>query len=296
MATTGQNYMFKGSGANDIFASNPSDLNYLTSIANYEYDGTAIGPYNTLNGSWHKQTDMPFYARTMIYPQLSISTLYGLVAKYVEYSGSIDTVITIPSGCSYLKIILIGAGGSGGAGGGDNEGNKGTNGAGGGSGGIWLGMITHNPYMTYSIKVGKGGASVSGGNAATGDSNNGYDGISGGQTVIMVGNLATSYFANGGGGGDGGHPSSQASPGLGATNNQTGADYSNAGHNSSGMSGGVSSYVYYSTYDPAKYPILWDYNSKLWGAGGVGTSGGYDPNTAPTGVGKDGYARIYFIF
>ena len=291
--TTGSYYKFNNTGLDQIFASNSNDYNYSGYIANYTYNNTTIGPYNGLNGTWTKQTDIPFNVGTT---PMSISTKYSLTAKYIEYPNSVDTgIISIPVGCKSLKFILIGAGGSGGAGGGDKSGQRGTDGAGGGGGGIWLGEMAYNAYKTYRIQVGKGGASVSGG-ATSGDSNNGYPGISGDKTMIIIDYTETNYFANGGGGGDGGHPSSGSSPGLGAPNNQHGAVYSNGGYSSSGMSGGDSPYLNYITYYSSTYPQLWDYVNKLWGEGGDGTSGGGDPNTTPTGAGKDGYARIYFIF
>lgn len=119
--------------------------------------------------------------------------------------------------------------------------------------------------------------------------NNGKVGNAGANTVLKLNSVAQ-VTANGGGGGDGGHPSSEASPGVGGSLPSGYFDVL-AGSNSSGMSGGLSGYnrtgVNY-TYHPTPY-------TTGYGNGGNGTSGGGDPNPTQTGAGNTGYARLYFI-
>lgn len=286
----GQYYKYNDISLNKIFASNSSDYNCTQYITNYKYNGTTIGPFNIGNGTWNQQADIP-----MKISLTSISSNYNLVAYYQEFTTSGDHSIPNISGCKQLKILLIGGGGSGGNGGGDDTGKTGTAGAGGGGGAIWLGTISYNSTTTYTVTVGSGGSSVSGG--INGSTNYGNPGIDGGVTIIKTGGSATSYYANGGGGGGGGLKDGTATVGAGGANNTTGATYANAGGSSTNITGAKSAYSYNGIYlSYTQFPQLYGYTTYLYGNGGDGTPGAYDAPTYPTGAGNDGYARVYYIF
>ena len=135
------------------------------------------------------------------------------------------------------------------------------------------------PLSKILVNVGVGGASVSGGDVLTSDSNDGTSGKNGENTYVKVNNLAT-LIAYGGSGGGGGHASASAKAGKG------GWGKTNSGSDSDGINGGNSGYE----NNTNNFGIL----TLPYGNGGDGTPGTYDPNNSPTGSGQNGYVRIYF--
>lgn len=271
------NFSYLSTDFNRIFANNSLDFNYNKTVSSFKTNGTSK-TYNATNGSTTQQNNIDY-----TYNNTVTNFSSGIQAYYQEFSSNAS--ITIPEFCSEIRYFLVGGGGSGGAGGGDTTGKKGTNGAGGGGGGYQYGTVNVTPGQLISITIGIGGAPVSGGQT-TGDSNNGKVGLPGTSTGLTIG--SNSYFGLYGTGGDGGHPSSSASPGIG------GAGNINAGSNSSGMTGGLSGYTnFINANDFSQY--FKPYSTASYGNGGDGTSGGYDPNSNPTGAGGNGYARIYFM-
>jgi surface protein len=211
----------------------------------------------------------------------------GKQIMYREFVNPGANNVNITTSTSYKKIRIyaIGAGGSGGAGGGDKKGEKGTHGAGGGGGGYVYKEIKSLPpssFFSFSkiiVNVGAGGASVSGGDVSTSDSNDGASGKKGENTYVNVNNSPT-LIAYGGSGGGGGHASATATAGVG------GIGTTNSGSNSNGINGGNSGYENNSN----NFGI----SNLSYGNGGYGTPGTHDPNKIPTGPGQNGYVRIYF--
>ena len=72
---------------------------------------------------------------------------------YYAYGNTISASDTIPSWCTKIKVIVIGAGGGGG-GGGTNATNRGGSGGGGGSGGLAAATISVSPGQVYDISLG----------------------------------------------------------------------------------------------------------------------------------------------
>jgi hypothetical protein len=298
------NFKYLNTDFNEIFANKTEDFSCNQIVNPYTTDKNNT-KYNATNGSTTQQNDIKY----SYYNKDNISTNFssGIQAFYIEYlynSSKTTQSTIIPDFCKKIRYFLVGAGGSGGAGGGDNEGKKGTDGAGGGGGGYAYGEISVTKGQYIYITIGKGGTSVSGGQT-TGDSNNGKVGISGGNTILSY--SIFNYNGKGGGGGDGGHPSSSATAGIGgvifeSTTTTTtvdeviisGSTSISNGSNSSGMTGGSSGYSKFKS-GTSFITYFKPYSTTNYGNGGNGTSGGYDPNSSLTGVGIDGYARIYFM-
>lgn len=279
------NFKYLSTDFNEIFASNTLDFSCTLIVGPYTTDKNNT-KYNATNGSKTQQKDIKYY-----YNNNNTNFSSGIQAFYREYyvtdpsSNNQTITITIPDFCKEIRCFLVGAGGSGGAGGGDKEGYSGTNGAGGGAGGYEYKEISVTPKSTATLYVGKGGASVSGG---SGDGNNGMPGKSGEDTTITYNGIT--YTGKHGVGGDGGHPSSSATVSTGATGNIKN------GSNSNGTTGGLSGYSNFITAGDFN-TYFKPYSSMLntYGNGGNATNGAHDPNSNPTGVGINGYARIYFM-
>lgn len=279
------NFKYLNTDFNQIFANNTADFSCNQIVGPYTTTTDKINTkYNATNGSKTQQNNIKYS-----YDKDNISTNFslGIQAFYIEYfyNSSNNQTITIPNFCTEIRCFLVGAGGSGGAGGGDKEGYSGTDGAGGGGGGYEYKEISVTPNSTATLYVGKGGASVSGG---SGDGNNGMPGKSGEDTTITY--IGITYTGKHGVGGDGGHPSSSATVSTGATGNIKN------GSNSNGTTGGLSGYSNFITANDFN-TYFKPYSSMLttYGNGGNATNGAHDPNSNSTGVGIDGYARIYFM-
>jgi hypothetical protein len=149
---------------------------------------------------------------------------------YYAYGKTVTASGTIPSWCTKVRVIVIGAGGGGG-GGGTNSGNQAGSGGGGGSGGLAAGMITVVGGQTFSISLGgcgrggfyEGTANSNGFNANNPDSN---------ETTFTYSASSSVIQANVGGAGDGGprgeasnEASGAANGGNGAVNTTNVADY-----------------------------------------------------------------------
>jgi hypothetical protein len=295
--SVGQNYKYKSTSLNNIFASNASDFNYTQYISTtfYKHNTTQIGPFNAIgNATWQKQSNIPIY-ETAASITTSITSKYNLVAYYVDYTNGTNQIPHYP-GCTKLKMILIGGGGSGGVGGGDDTGQKGTDGKGGGGGALWLGEIAYSGANIYKITVGSGGASVSGG--INGSTNLGNPGNPGGATILSINNVnSTTVYANGGSGGPGGIKDGNTEHGTGGVNNTSGATYSNAGATATTISGANSAYNVYYNSASVIYPRLYIHNvNNNWGGGGNGLAGDSNVPAGSTSAGKNGCARVYFIF
>jgi hypothetical protein len=130
---------------------------------------------------------------------------------YYNYGNTITASDTIPSWCTKVRVIVIGAGGGGG-GGGTNSQNHAGSGGGGGSGGLAAGTISVTSGQTYTISLGGCGR----GGFYQGSSNsNGRDAVDPVSTVTSF-IVGTSIIqANCGGAGKGG-------PKGDATNEQSG--------------------------------------------------------------------------
>jgi hypothetical protein len=277
------NYKYLDADFNQIFANNPLEtFSYYKTVSTYKTNSTAK-TYNATNGSTTQQNNIKYTYNN------STNFSLGIQAFYIEYFYTGSSVnVTIPNFCKKIRYYLVGGGGSGGAGGGDVSGKSGTNGAGGGGGGYQYGELVITADKNVSVFVGRGGQPVSGGNPSSGDSNNGNVGKAGEDSSILYGGIYYRGFH--GTGGDGGHPSSSASPGIGGTGNIKG------GANSNGMTGGSSGYSIFQFNTPTDFSAYFRaYSSNTYGNGGNGTSGGGDPNPYLTGAGSDGYARIYFM-
>ncbi|WP_405376012.1 MULTISPECIES: hypothetical protein [unclassified Microbacterium] len=154
----------------------------------------------------------------------------------VDYTST--SVVTLPEGCLYFDVTLIGAGGGGGSG---RRGAAGTTRNGGGSGGSGAVapptriMAADCPTGQITVTIGGGGA---GGTARTADNSDGVPGAQGGNTdvtTVIGGSTATLIRAWGGGAGQGGTNSS-GSGGIGGVGPIPGADGA-AASNSGGPGG-----------------------------------------------------------
>ena len=289
----GQNYQYKLTPLDKIFASNASDSIYPADqyTTFYKHNNTRIGPFNAIgNATWQKQSNIPINEITT-----SITSIYNLVAYYIDYTSGTTQILDYP-GCTKLKMILIGGGGSGGVGGGDDPGEKGTDGKGGGGGALWLGEIAYVGTNTYKITVGSGGPGVSGGIGGSGSYGN--PGNPGGDTILSVNDVnSTTVYANGGSGGPGGVKDGDTEHGIGGVDNASGATYSRGGNTATSINGANSAYNGYYNTASEIYPRLYIHDAtNNYGSGGNGTAGDSDVPAGYTYSGQNGCARVYFIF
>jgi hypothetical protein len=303
-------------------------LGFCNDVKQTQYRDSTINNYSflTINAYnvWQNFTNLnPSYSDyfTLFFPGTKTR---DYSAYYDEYTAVQTHTITLSTQQKQLftsiVVLLIGAGGSGGAGGGDTGGRSGTNGAAGGGGGFIIYNLTNVSNINFfNITIGQGGASVSGGS-----NNNGNNGLPGTSTILNVNNSIECANAGGGGGGGGGRPTSSASPGIGGT---TTIDNTNTfgtpqtagfspdtiypgfspGYNSNDSNSSLRSLNGYYAAMPLTYsttPLIYWYaqlqnvmtsQTRPYGRGGAGTSGGTSVNNTPTTPGGNGYARVYYI-
>jgi len=210
----------------------------------------------------------------------------------------IEKTFDKPHFCNKMSVFLVGAGGSGGAGADDDEDGRirnGKDGSGGGGGEYRNIDISNN---TFIIKVGKGGLSVKGssnGWETWDNGTQGKNGNAGGNTILTCD--GNSYYAEGGKEGGGGvNNRREGYRGIGGKNGIGGVLLSE-GKNSGGRDGAESGYYSYMKINSNSNRLGY-FSSSLgnnFGNGGNGTKGVQDFRWLPTGSGKDGYARVYFI-
>lgn len=173
---------------------------------------------------------------------------------------------TVPYNVYTITIRVQGAGGSG-AGNWERHGDWGA-GAGGGSGAYVVASLSVQPYTSFSLVVGVGGASVNGENAL---------GIAGGAS-----SFSTYITCTGGGGGLGGRGPSYAEGGSAGTysTNAVNVIYATNGYQGTGNA---------------------TRNDRTWKAGGASPSGteygggGYGVNSGEnSGAGQNGFVNIYW--
>ena len=154
-----------------------------------------------------------------------ISETSDKLAEYAVHTNTTSSSKNIPTGCTRLNIIVVGAGGGGGGSGVSSNQNYNSGGGGGGGGvSIWNGLSVDD-NTSYNVKAG------SGGNSATYN-----DGNTGGNTYVNFG--GTNYDANGGNGGSAGSKQNSNSFNN-PTNGNGGTGINNATHHSDGNAGSV---------------------------------------------------------
>lgn len=195
------------------------------------------------------------------------SRLMGWKAEGNSFYGTPGTYyFTVPYNVYTINIQVQGAGGSG-AGNWERHGDWGA-GAGGGSGAYVLAKLSVQPFTTFSLVVGAGGASVIGENAL---------GIAGGQSSF------SSYVTcGGGGGGQGGRGPSSAVGGTAGTYSTNTVTIISATNGYQGTGNATR-------------------NDRTWKPGGASPSGtnygagGYGVNSGETsGAGQGGFVNIYW--
>jgi hypothetical protein len=286
-------YTYKDVSLNLIFSVNDSDATDVT-IIGFKFNGNSL-IYKNVNGTVSKQSDISYNTAITNYFQ-------NLSAYYIDYTETTSQyTINVNSKCKEIRVLLCGAGGSGGSGAGDTTGQRGESGSGGGGGAYYYKSVTIGNSFTFKLSIGAGGAGVNGG----GGGNSGKAGITGGDTILYEENGTTEICkATGGSGGNGGHPDNTVSGGAGAT---SGIGVSIASGNNGSVStadrstlwvspGGDSGWVKNKSGSSAypKCSVLYSNNS--FGNGGAGSRGEYNPQTFDSEAGKNGWARVYFIF
>jgi hypothetical protein len=286
-------YTHKDVSLNLIFSRNDSDATNET-MTGFKENTIAL-VYDTANGTISKQNNINYNATPTNY-------FANLSAYYIDYTYQVSQyTISVNAKCTEIRVLLCGAGGSGGGGAGDTPDNRGMSGSGGGGGAYFYFSQLITSAFTFKLTIGAGGGGVSG----SGGGNSGYPGIGGGNTILYQSNGTTEIAkANGGSGGNGGHPDNALAGGAGASGG-TGT-LIQAGNNGSistadrsvmlvspgGDSGWVKSKSGTATYP--KYSL--SYPSNVYGTGGAGSRGEYNPQTVLSGSGENGWVRIYFIF
>lgn len=158
------------------------------------------------------------------------------LAEYKVCTNTTESTVDIPTGCTRLNIIVVGAGGGGGGTDGNSNNRNWNSGGGGGGGGvsIWNGRAVGN-LATFKVKAGSGGTSAvqQSGNA-------------GGTTYVNLG--GTKYSADGGNGGSRGNEMGQGK-GDGdyvyPTNGNGGLGSNTATAHSDGNDGGNNTYKHF---------------------------------------------------
>lgn len=231
------------------------------------------------------------------YTSNNISVSDSCKASYNDYTNTVATVITVPTGVKHFRSILIGGGGGGGGNGGDakataNVNGNSSNGNGGNGGTGGSGLYTTTPDIsivtgvnTVNIICGAGGSAGSNGGSNSiapkdltklPDQTKGGDGNTGGgggvSTIIY--NTNTTYSASGGSGGGGGG---------GATATVTSS--SNTNSTSPGPATGYTT----TTTTPVNWPAL----QPTAGVGGVQGINGSAQNAT---VGQPGAVRIIWLY
>lgn len=208
----------------------------------------------------------------------------------VPTAGSIN----IPSWCTYMKCILIGAGGGGG--GGDDytlaevDYDAGSSGGGGAFCVFTIQKLSGQNSMGYIVGSGGGG-----GGRGYRVYWQGHDGFDGESTLLFYN--STYYTAHGGGKGYGGNGTSGTDAGVGAIAGSSSSLNKNGNNGTLGTIGGIASPGGLSGFD-ANYTYQ-DVNN-LFGRGGRGGSGmrfyseSVDGNPSDGQNGRNGYIRVYF--
>jgi hypothetical protein len=198
-----------------------------------------------------------------------------------KFNDTPNFLISVPTWCNTMKVILIGGGGGGG--GGNNDLFMLRKGGGGGGGGLTYKTVVVTSDMRNNglrLTVGAGGAGIpiSGGSASGGDG-----GITALYQYNSVNAIATAY---GGKGGNGGLVEDGAGGAGGAGETATGSAGGSGSNNNGGIRGNQN----------LPTDILTNF---FYGVGGKGcvtdgsASGGQNANNGYNG--RNGYGRVYFF-
>lgn len=286
-------YTYNNTPFTRIFSTTDADAASVT-LTNFKENGTPL-VYDTANGSVSTQNSIINYTAS---PSNYFS---NLSSYYIDYTLTTEYTILVDEKCKEIRVLLCGAGGSGGAGAGDTKGERGWSGGGGGGGAYYYYNTTISTATTLKLSIGAGGAPVSG----SGSGNSGAPGNPGEPTILYAINGTTILSqANGGGGGGGGLPDGETPGGTGGTGS---ALLISAGNNGTPGTpdrsvvyiapGGNSGWVNMINNIGGIYPkCIASYPSGIFGNGGAGTRGEYDPQTISSEPGQNGWARIYFLY
>ena len=287
-------YKYKDISFDKIFSTTDTDAtnNIITVFKVY---GTSL-IFNSANGTVSKQNNINYITSPVNY----FSNLSAFYTDYLYQAE--DYTISVDTKCTQLRVLLCGAGGSGGAGAGDEKGERGWSGSGGGGGAYSYTSLSVTGPTTFKLSIGAGGLGVNG----SGGGDYGADGKNGEDTIFYRSNYTTVASVDGGSGGNGGNPDSLVFGGAGAT---TGTINLISDGNSGSVStsyrsetdifvsaGGTSGWVKFKGGNSVYPSYTSTYTNSYFGNGGAGTQGERNPQTATSGAGHNGWARIYFIY
>ena len=219
----------------DIIDSGTTNSNYYVGFPSYSTSSLTFEKHNTLLGYKVDETDINPVAFYRDYEggnwtvNNTIYNVSGVVNSgdwgHYNYGNTMTASGTIPSWCTSIRVIVIGAGGGGGGGGANaRNGQRTGSGGGGGGAGIAAGTISSvTSGSTYNITL--GGCGLGG--------NRQYEEADAGIAALNPNSISTTFYygssvltANCGGVGQPGPPAA----GSGAKTNQ--ANASNVGNTS----------------------------------------------------------------
>lgn len=278
----------------------------MNTLAGWTSSKTTTG-YGNMGGFTSNSTGMCNFRYGGVDIVNGVATTY-----YVEYTSGSGT-ITIPTGCTQIQLIAIGAG-SGGEGGfqylngnAKTGGSAGPHGQPGCAGGYSTSYFTISGTTSYSYVVGSGSSGL-----PVIDPNNGkwlyYPPIATGGSTTLTCNGTTltvtggtcptgSYSTTGG--------TTSSSANTSSITGYGGSSTTIAGLTLYGNSTGNATTVNYTTDDAvpgnttnsptASLPYISGYGSGGTGGAGANGSGSIHPATAG-GTGTGGYIRVYYLF